>query len=206
MKTDYLIPPIDPTDIPAIDAPQPRRAHTSIEMIARAAGASIGVVYLRFLSKEDVYVSLLEAPVEEIRAAIAQLNHLPAPERLRACWRALTSWLDRSPEDANVLRMLGQASAKLRLSIRIGEISSALSDVRQALVECVEDGIKQGACHADDPHGVVDLAWSSLLGDLSVAQEDVTFGRCTTPGEISPRAERTLRLIEDMLTRMRPPT
>jgi AcrR family transcriptional regulator len=63
----------------------------SIDDLATAAGVSKGLLYHYFPSKRDLYVALIRAAVDEMRAVTAPRGGPAGPERLR---RSLDAYLD----------------------------------------------------------------------------------------------------------------
>ena len=174
-------------------------AKTSIEMIARAAGASIGGIYLRFTSKEDLYVSLLEDPLERIRVEFDQLDRGMGAQ-LHEYWSVLKSWATQSPEECRILHMLA-SNNEMRISpLTIDILSKDLSGIRTALENCITDGIGRGVYRSLDAREVASLMWSSFLGDLEAVQTHANLGTVWVVEPINLRYDRTMRMIQEMLT------
>jgi AcrR family transcriptional regulator len=70
---------------------------TSMAEIAEAAQFAMGTVYRFFKSKEDIYISLVEAKVEELLRLLqeAMQDHLSAQEKLRAVVQVKLAFADQ---------------------------------------------------------------------------------------------------------------
>ncbi|MBA3964637.1 MAG: TetR/AcrR family transcriptional regulator [Nitrospirales bacterium] len=71
---------------------------TSMAEIAEAAQFAMGTVYRFFKSKEDIYISLVEAKVEELLRLLeeATQSRLPAQEKLRAVIQVKLAFADQN--------------------------------------------------------------------------------------------------------------
>ena len=71
---------------------------TSMAEIAETAQFAMGTVYRFFKSKEDIYISLVEAKVEELLRLLeeATRNHVSAQERLRAVIHVKLAFADQN--------------------------------------------------------------------------------------------------------------
>ena len=71
---------------------------TSMAEIAEAAQFAMGTVYRFFKSKEDIYISLVEAKVEELLRLLEEATHsrLPAQEKLRAVIQVKLAFADQN--------------------------------------------------------------------------------------------------------------
>ncbi|MCW5785093.1 MAG: TetR/AcrR family transcriptional regulator [Nitrospirales bacterium] len=71
---------------------------TSMAEIAEAAQFAMGTVYRFFKSKEDIYISLVEAKVEELLRLLEEATHsrLPAQEKLRAVIKVKLAFADQN--------------------------------------------------------------------------------------------------------------
>ncbi|GJL69249.1 MAG: fatty acid metabolism regulator protein [Nitrospirales bacterium] len=71
---------------------------TSMAEIAEAAQFAMGTVYRFFKSKEDIYISLVEAKVEELLRLSEEATHsrLPAQEKLRAVIQVKLAFADQN--------------------------------------------------------------------------------------------------------------
>jgi AcrR family transcriptional regulator len=71
---------------------------TSMAEIAETAQFAMGTVYRFFKSKEDIYISLVEAKVEELLSLLEEAirNHVSAQERLRAVIHVKLAFADRN--------------------------------------------------------------------------------------------------------------
>ncbi|HNP30712.1 MAG TPA: TetR/AcrR family transcriptional regulator [Nitrospirales bacterium] len=71
---------------------------TSMAEIAESAQFAMGTVYRFFKSKEDIYISLVEAKVEELLRQLEEATHsrLPAQEKLRAVIEVKLAFADQN--------------------------------------------------------------------------------------------------------------
>ena len=71
---------------------------TSMAEIAEAAQFAMGTVYRFFKSKEDIYISLVEAKVEELLRLLEEATQrsVSAQERLRAVVRVKLAFADQN--------------------------------------------------------------------------------------------------------------
>ena len=71
---------------------------TSMAEIAESAQFAMGTVYRFFKSKEDIYISLVEAKVEELLRLLEEATHsrLPAQEKLRAVIQVKLAFADQN--------------------------------------------------------------------------------------------------------------
>ena len=145
-------------------------AKTSIEQIAREASLSVGAIYLYFRSKEDLYISLLEEPLEYFDKELSQIRNrsdLATGQKLHEAWQFLTGWATADVEATRVLRLTSQPDIRKQLSDEVAKrINEGLSGVREHVASIVNDGVSQGIYQAGKGAATVDLLWSLFLGVL----------------------------------------
>ncbi|MCG8419379.1 MAG: TetR/AcrR family transcriptional regulator [Proteobacteria bacterium] len=148
-------------------------AKTSIEQVAQRASLSVGAIYLYFRSKEDLYMSLIEAPLTGLAAELAEFNARTEPHHgspLRTSWSRLVDWATSDPENIVILRALAQPEVRSRLSTEVTEaVSDGLRRVSQALEASVVAGIETGLYRPVAPTETADVLWSLFLGAFHAA-------------------------------------
>lgn len=146
-------------------------ARASIEMISRRAGLSVGAIYLYFRSKEDLYLSLLEAPLARLDEHLAAHRaEVAIALRLPAVFEHLLGWAAESPSLGHALRLLAQPGIAEQLSPEVSEaVGAGLTRVRDHLGACVADGIHAGVYRPVGAAEVADLLWALLAGNLEAA-------------------------------------
>lgn len=143
-------------------------AKTSIEQVAQSASLSVGAIYLYFRSKEDLYISLIEAPLKSLAVEITHLQSsrdLPSP--LRAAWQRLIEWATKDPEHAVILRTLAQPEIRSRLSDDVtSAVAAGLQQAHEALASVVSTGIELGIYRRVEPAELATIVWSLFLGSV----------------------------------------
>ena len=143
-------------------------AKTSIEQVAQRASLSVGAIYLYFRSKEDLYISLIEAPLTSLASELDALYasaEADSPSPLRSAWSRLVDWTSSDPEGAVILRSLAQPEIRSRLSDDVTDaVSSGLLAVNKALQGTIQAGIELGHYRAVDPAETAGIIWSLFLG------------------------------------------
>lgn len=170
-------------------------AGSSIELIARAAGLSVGAIYLYFRSKEDLYVSLIEDALAGLDTEMSGLRDSTNVERrLEETWEVAVRWAERDVEGPRILRLLAQPAIRAQLSDEVvGAVSAGIARIQEHIGACVADGIHSNIYRAVNPREFADLAWSVLLGNLDGAEMHNNLG-ISTEG-LRARTERAFQFI-----------
>ena len=135
-------------------------AATSIRMIAKAAGISVGLLYNYFPSKAKVLFALFEQSMRDVQASFADAEAAPTPqERIRRLVRAAFRILDTNRDFWQLsygVRMQPAVAAGLGKRLRAGtntiqatlagylkEAGSRQPQVDAALLFALIDGVSQ---------------------------------------------------------------
>lgn len=170
-------------------------AGSSIELIARAAGLSVGAIYLYFRSKEDLYVSLIEDALAGLDTEMSGLRDSTNVERrLEETWEVAVRWAERDVEGPRILRLLAQPAIRAQLSDEVvGAVSAGIARIQEHIGACVADGIHSNIYRAVNPREFADLAWSVLLGNLDGAEMHNNLG--ISAENLRARTERAFQFI-----------
>lgn len=146
-------------------------AKTSIEQVAQRASLSVGAIYLYFRSKEDLYISLIEAPLLTLASEVNELcKNREERTPLRAAWARMVAWASADPESAVILRSLAQPEIRTRLSSEVVEaVSEGLRQTDQALQNAVTTGVELGLYRPVASSATAQLVWSLFLGVVQSA-------------------------------------
>lgn len=174
-------------------------AGSSIELIARAAQLSVGAIYLYFRSKEDLYVSLIEASLAGMDAEMSRVRDTAdIDRRLGETWEIAVRWAERDVEGPRILRLLAQPAVRAQLSDEVvSAVSAGISRIQEHIGACVADGIHSNIYRAVNPREIADLAWSVLLGNLDGAEMYSNLG--IAADGLRARTDRSLGLITTAL-------
>ncbi|MEM9492668.1 MAG: TetR/AcrR family transcriptional regulator [Myxococcota bacterium] len=145
-------------------------AKTSIEQVAQRASLSVGAIYLYFRSKEDLYLSLLEEPLEALTSQLEEIGAHTTPSPLAVAWTRLIEWAGQDTDSAIILRSLAQNEVRNRLSNEVAEaLTRSLDRVSQVLEALLRGGIDSGAYRPVDTAQISGLVWSLFLGLLQAS-------------------------------------
>jgi AcrR family transcriptional regulator len=135
-------------------------ANTKISDLAEAAGVSQGLLYRYFTDKDDLFIALLEKPVNgAIQWTRDATEYIGSPlEKLRRLTEQLLQGMSEEPE---YFQILTQAMA---LSGRAFETLVKLETVVEMLRELMTEGQKVGEIAKRDPDQLVFLYLSCLYG------------------------------------------
>ncbi len=137
-------------------------AKTSIEQIARQASLSVGAIYLYFRSKEDLYVSLLEDTLDEVKGELKKIRTSGHGSALNSAWSYLAQWAATDVESTRVLRLVCHPDVRKQLSDEVAAAAaSRITGVRDELAEIIRAGYGR-----TDSTESADLLWALFLGLL----------------------------------------
>ncbi len=110
---------------------------TTVPMIVKAAGSSIGAFYLHFRNKEDIFAAALQWVAAAISAAINEAVAGAPPQvlaHMRTAVHALIHFLAQNPEAARILIIESSGLGKRLEGIRRQVVESHTRGVQQALI------------------------------------------------------------------------
>lgn len=120
---------------------------TSIEAVAKTAGASVGSIYNYFESKEDLFLSLLPARLDALAASLRGARDAVAVRRQLAAWRTA-----HAPYTEEAFAVLAWTTPPALSPDTVARISTGLATVMGAV----------------DRHG--GTIWPTFLGDMVTAR------------------------------------
>jgi TetR/AcrR family fatty acid metabolism transcriptional regulator len=135
--------------------------------IAEDAGVADGTIYLYFKSKDDLLISLFEAQMERVHAALAGATEgvADASEKLRRFIRAYMDLTAENRHGAEVIAIELRQSAKFMKEYK----NPRFAEFLKLLAGIIAEGQKSGAFRADVPAPVAARALFGALDELTLA-------------------------------------
>lgn len=169
-------------------------AKTSIEQVAQAASLSVGAIYLYFRSKEDLYTSLLEAPLATLADELGEIAAQSGAGDLPAAWSRMIEWAHAHAENTLMLRSISHPDMRKRLSDEVARgLGDRLDRIRDTLRAVVTRGIDANVYRPVDAVATADLVWSLFVGLLQSTDTRDHLALTGTPlADLAPVALTTL--------------
>jgi AcrR family transcriptional regulator len=148
-------------------------AGATVADIAREAEVSVGMIYLHYRSKEELYVSLLFESMQRFTEAIEKIaaSGLPADRQLRRVWDFFYDSHARYPASYRALVFLQQPGLAEALSPKtIQEINVRAARNFALVSRIVAEAMDRGRYRRHEPRAVVDLLWSLFLGIVHLSE------------------------------------
>ncbi|MCJ8009324.1 TetR/AcrR family transcriptional regulator [Lederbergia wuyishanensis] len=136
---------------------------TKISMIAAEAGISQGLSYRYFKSKEELLITLIQDALEEAKAAMEQVNHLPGTplEKLRSLTKSML-------DDSNkyFFMLIQQASSSEEVPEKAKQLLEQFSKENpiQLLIPLFIEGQRMGQFCEGDPYKLLFCYFSVITG------------------------------------------
>ncbi|MBS4201056.1 TetR/AcrR family transcriptional regulator [Bacillus sp. FJAT-49732] len=136
---------------------------TKMSMIAAEAGISQGLSYRYFKSKEELFITLIQDALEEAKASMEQVNHLPGTplEKMR---RLTKSMLDGS--NKYFFMLIQQAAGSDEVPEKAKQLLEQFSKENpiQLLIPLFIDGQEMGQFCEGDPYKLLFCYFSIITG------------------------------------------
>ena len=161
----------------------------NVDAISLAAGCAKGTIYNYFSSKEELFLTVVEAACAKASSTALPVPDTSARERLHVTLTAFCSWAGENDGFARVLvRECLMGTPELYARIIRAE-NPLLAGIRGI----IEDGLRRGELRDDVSPELLALAIAGLT-DLALAQHWASVGTSPTLDEIP---ELVLRLLLD---------
>lgn len=160
-----------------------------MEDVAKAVGINRAIVYRHFSGKEELFALTVVNYLEELRAALLEAEAATTsqdPEkRLTALVEAFTDYGVRYPAFVECAQSLMRLSGPELLeevsddaALRLGR---AISGCLSVVVAVLEDGVRAGVFHIENPDVLANTLYASGLGALQLARVGILV-RESSPG------------------------
>jgi AcrR family transcriptional regulator len=169
----------------------------TVDDVAARAELSKGAIYLYFESKETLLAHLLleglETLLDDLEAAYAAQEPLPAEERLRRLAWAYLRFSQRHPDDFRLIMALDRGGFRERVPEELFQrvLTESLRGLELA-TDAVRQGVHDGHFDAESPRQTAGALWAALHGVLMLMGHSLR--RQMLGEELEPMFEATLEL------------